>query len=57
MGKISVVLPDDVEDYLRDLVRGKGDISRIITEALVEKYKIPRQQREPIVFQRKEESE
>jgi len=35
MGKLTIVLTDDVEKQLRDHIRGKGDISAIIEEALV----------------------
>jgi len=34
MGQITIVLSDEVESRLRDHVRGKGDLSAIIEEAL-----------------------
>lgn len=34
MGKVTAIVSDDVENRLRDFVRGKGDISRIVEEAL-----------------------
>jgi len=34
MGKVTAIVSDDVENHLRDFVRGKGDISRIVEEAL-----------------------
>lgn len=34
MGKLTIVISDEVEERLRDHVRGKGDISSIIEEAL-----------------------
>lgn len=34
MGKITAIVSDDIENSLRDFVRGKGDISRIVEEAL-----------------------
>ena len=34
MGKINVVLKDDVEDALRDKIRKRGDLSKIIEGAL-----------------------
>ena len=34
MEKLTIVLSDDVEEQLRDRVRGKGDVSAIIEEAL-----------------------
>ena len=38
MGRIQVVLPDDVEKRLRDEAKKKGDISAIVTEALKEHF-------------------
>lgn len=34
MGKITVTLDDNVENELRAVTRRKGDMSRIVTEAL-----------------------
>jgi len=34
MGRVNVVLEEDVEELLRKHTRKKGDISRIINEAL-----------------------
>ena len=34
MGRVQVVLDDDVEALLRNHIQKKGDISRIINEAL-----------------------
>ena len=37
MGKVTVVLDDDLEEKVRKLTRKKGDFSRIVNEALREK--------------------
>ena len=34
MGRVNVVLEEDVEEMLRNHIKKKGDISRIINEAL-----------------------
>jgi len=34
MGKVTVVLDDDLEERLRNHIRGKGDLSKIVNEAL-----------------------
>lgn len=36
MGKITFVLRDNIEERLRDLIRKRGDLSRIIEQALEE---------------------
>jgi len=37
MGKVTVVLDDDVEELVRKQTRKKGDFSKIVNEALREK--------------------
>jgi len=40
MGKVNIVLPDDVEEVLRKHVPGgRGYLSKFITEAVIEKLK------------------
>ena len=34
MGRVQVVLEDDLEELLRNRIKRKGDMSRIINEAL-----------------------
>ena len=34
MGRVNVVLEDDVEELLRNHIKRKGDISKIINQAL-----------------------
>lgn len=34
LGRVNVVLEEDVEELLRNHIKKKGDISRIINEAL-----------------------
>jgi hypothetical protein len=34
MGKLTIVIDDEYEERLRDRVRRKGDLSRLINEAL-----------------------
>ena len=36
MGKLTIVLSDSLEERLRCLIRRRGDLSRIIEEALAE---------------------
>ncbi len=36
MGKITLVLSDEIEDRLRNLIRKKGDLSKIVEQALEE---------------------
>ena len=36
MGKVTIVLRDSIEERLRDLIRKRGDLSRIIEQALEE---------------------
>ena len=37
LGKVTVILEEDVEEWLRNKIRRKGDISKIVNEALKEK--------------------
>ena len=37
LGRITVILDEDVEDWLRFKARKKGDMSKIVNEALREK--------------------
>lgn len=39
LGKVTVILDEDVEEWLRSKIRRKGDISKIVNEALKEKRK------------------
>lgn len=36
MGKITLVLSDEIEDRLRNLIRKRGDLSKIVEQALKE---------------------
>ena len=48
MGRMQIVFPDHVEQWLRETALKKGDISLLVTEAVIKFHKIPKQQREPI---------
>ena len=37
LGRVTVVLDEDIEDWLRDKNRKKGDLSKIVNAALREK--------------------
>ena len=56
MRKITAIIPDYVEDALRNEVRGKGDISKIVTKALIKFLEIPKQQCEPIQYIKEKEA-
>ena len=48
MGRMQIVFPDHVEKWLRETALKKGDISLLVTEAVVKFYKIPKQQKEEV---------
>jgi len=39
LGQITIVIPDDLENKVRDDCRIKGDMSRLVTKALQNYYK------------------
>ena len=43
MGRHQIVLPDYVSQWLRETALKKGDISLLVTEALVKHYKISKE--------------
>jgi len=39
MGLIGIVIPDELEEQLRDRAKRKGDLGKIVSEALREHFK------------------
>jgi len=54
MGRVQIVFLDYVEDALRDEAKRKGDISKIVNDAVIKHLRIPHQQSKPIEFKVKE---
>lgn len=48
MGKIQIIFKDYIEDALRDEIKRRGDISRIVNEAVRVFLKLPKQPNKPI---------
>jgi len=48
MGKMTIIFEDYIEDALRDQIKRRGDLSRIVNEAVRIFLKLPKQQNKPI---------